>query len=134
MKTKYILLILATQSLLISNSFADETYTASSNNACKLHNQFPLPNETLDYFGECKDGYANGKAKVNWLKDGKLHQVSEGNFVHGKLEGECKIQVIGSKQNFSGTCANDLPIKGQYVDAEGIIFNGEFKNGKPLKP
>ena len=108
-----------------------ETYSTSTNNSCKIHNQFPVSGETLEFEGECKDGYANGAGKVKWFANGKMHQMSSGNYVKGKLEGDCNIEVIGTKHSFKGICKDDTPSNGTYTYEDGSVYTGEFEYGRP---
>ena len=118
--------------LFFSNAHAD-TYSTSNINSCKIHNQFPVSGETIEYEGECKDGYANGVGKVKWFVNGKIHQISGGNYVKGKLEGECSVQVTGSKHSFTGVCKDDMPSNGTYIYEDGTTYSGEFEYGRPKK-
>jgi hypothetical protein len=123
--------ILACTSLLFSINTYAETFSTSINNNCKVHNQFPVSGETIEYEGECKEGFASGIGKVKWYANGKLHQISGGNYIKGKLEGECNIQVVNSKHSFTGACKDDAPSNGTYTYEDGSVYVGEFEYGKP---
>jgi hypothetical protein len=125
---KYILCVLCLSFTQVS--FA-EMFTTASNQNCKIHNQFPIPNETVTYEGECSNSYAEGKSSVAWAVNGKIHQIINGQYKQGKLEGECSIVVSDSKMRFDGQCKNDMPVFGTYIDKEGKIYTGNLVNGKP---
>jgi len=36
---------------------------------CNVWNPSPIPNETVEWQGKCKDGYAHGLGTVQWFKD-----------------------------------------------------------------
>ena len=128
---KIVLLFTALLTVLLTPVSYADSYNVSTNNNCKIHNQFPVSGETVSYDGECKEGYANGVGKVTWFVNNKIHQISSGNYVKGKLEGECSIQVANSKHSFNGTCKDDMPINGTYIYEDGSVYTGEFEYGRP---
>ncbi len=129
-KTK-IKFILCTGCIFFTHIAFAQMFTIASNQNCKIHNQFPMANETVSYDGKCNNGYADGLSNVTWSINGKIHQTIKGQYKQGKLEGECSIVVIDSKMSFNGVCKNDMPSTGTYIDKEGKVFTGELINGTP---
>lgn len=73
----------------------DIHWITDSVSGCKVWNQNPSPNESINYTGTCKDGIASGKGSVQWYKNGELTQISEGNYIDGRLHGKGKLTWKG---------------------------------------
>ena len=58
---------------------------------CKVWNPSPIPNETVEWQGKCKEGYAHGLGTVQWFKDGKKSNQLTGIVINGKFEGEVRV-------------------------------------------
>jgi hypothetical protein len=58
---------------------------------CNVWNPSPIPNETVEWQGKCKEGYAHGLGTVQWFRDGKQSNQLTGIAINGKLESEVKV-------------------------------------------
>jgi len=58
---------------------------------CKIYNPNPQPNESVQYSGSCKTGFADGPGIVIWYLNGAFDQRFEGAFSNGKPSGNGNI-------------------------------------------
>ncbi len=111
------------------------TYATATNQTCMVYNQYPQVNETLEYTGECVEGYAQGMGSMNWLIDGKAYQTASGNLVRGKFEGICEMNMLDNPLAYKGMCENNVPHgQGKMTYKDGSNFEGQFIHGKAKLP
>lgn len=126
--------LLCTTAFCFSHSayaFYVEAVNNETKQVCKVNNQYPVPNETATYVGNCEDGYITGQAKISWLVNGRLNQTSEGEFKQGKMHGNCSMQVVNRNIGYTGQCENDLAHgMGVRQESNEIRLEGRFENGK----
>ncbi|MCJ8346539.1 hypothetical protein MJH12_13435 [bacterium] len=116
--------------LLILSTFSySSEYIIDQKSGCKIFNSNPQPKETVEYDGECKDGYITGKGTTQWYRDGKPGQRSVGEYLNGKLHGYAIVNY-NSGDKYEGTWANDkFHGKGAYILVNGTKYDGAFING-----
>lgn len=102
---------------------------------CRLAAVEPSPASAgaVRWDGPCKDGYAEGKGRLQWTADGGKYAI-EANLVRGEISGDAKLT---SKEGvYTGMLKNGLP-HGQgyfeYAD-HGGWYEGALANGKPDGP
>jgi len=102
---------------------ADET------TGCRLWNPTPHEHETVRWSGQCVNGLAQGKGKLQWLRGGQLYEVDEGEWDAGRQFG------YGSQQwptgRYDGDLANSEPNGKGALILKDARYDGEFRNGKP---
>ncbi|MCC7045430.1 MAG: hypothetical protein IT562_01835 [Alphaproteobacteria bacterium] len=54
---------------------------------CATSNPFPNPNESIRWFGNCRDGKLDGRGTLVWYRDGAETERNEGSFKDGELDG-----------------------------------------------
>jgi hypothetical protein len=96
--------------------------------ACTAWDPLPVPDETIDWTGECKDGRASGPGILKIFRSGTLVERNDGEFVDGKQTGQ------GTRRNRSGRyegAFKDGLFDGQgvYAAASGMRYDGEWKTG-----
>ena len=52
---------------------------------CYLWNPAPQDNETVDWSGECSNGFAQGNGRVNWYGTGELSQIVDTRYRDGRM-------------------------------------------------
>lgn len=68
-------------SLFASQVFASQPdWIQDEKTGCEIWNTNPLPNESITYSGECKDGKAHGYGEITWYKDGKQNGNKEKSY------------------------------------------------------
>ncbi|WP_083748570.1 FG-GAP-like repeat-containing protein [Pelomonas sp. KK5] len=119
---------------------------------CDHFNASPLPGETVQWTGGCKDSLADGDGIAEWFLDGKLNThyegamakglrqgrailrssrgaVYEGDYRNGQREGEGVLtQPDGGRYegHFSGGVASG---HGKFTSADGSGYEGDFRGG-----
>lgn len=74
---------------------------------CATSNPFPNPNESIKWFGNCRDGKLDGRGTLVWYRDGNETERNEGYFKDGELD---------------GYAATKYP--------EGYVVHGQYKQGQ----
>ena len=97
---------------------------------CKVYNEAPQPEESVQITGNCLNGYLEGQGTVIWYLRREFNQKSEGFHIKGKLNGQgSATDAIGNK--YIGEFKDSkLHGKGTSTTASGEKYVGEFKDGK----
>lgn len=104
-------------------------FVAERGSGCKVWNPHPMPGETAVWSGACRDGFADGAGRLQWLKDGKPTERDEGDWRQGRQQGR------GSQDWGSGRYDGDLV--GGEPQGQGVLmlqsgrYEGGFAAGRP---
>lgn len=104
------------------------SYIGAAN--CRVAAVEPGPSDDVRWDGACKEGYAEGKGKLQWAAKGGKYSI-EGNLVRGEISGEAKLT---SKQGvYIGMLKNGVPHGQGYFEYanHGGWYEGLLANGKP---
>ena len=101
----------------------------AKNVECSVWNHNPKPEESVTWEGSCVNGKAAGKGIASWFNRGILTQTNEGEFVDGKWSGKGKL-VDADGRVFDGEF-RDSRFYGRVSWKNGTFFEGEFVNGQP---
>lgn len=104
---------------------------------CKIWNPIPQAGETVEWLGECKNGYAEGSGQLTW-KFSTGNEVWNINMAAGKSgTGPYKIVTThnGTTSTWTGTFTNGIKT-GVNVRtfADGNQFEGSWTNGQANGP
>jgi hypothetical protein len=97
---------------------------------CRIAAVEPSPIGALRWDGACKDGYADGKGKLQWTADGGKYAI-EGSLVRGEISGEAKL--TSREGIYTGMLKNGIPHGQGYFEYanHGGWYEGVLANGKP---
>jgi hypothetical protein len=98
---------------------------------CKVSNPSPKPNETVEWSGDCLDGYADGKGVLQWYLDGAPSTRYEGTIHGGLLSGRGKLSMPNGASYEGQWLAGKQEGKGVQSMPDGTRYEGEWKNGQP---
>ncbi|MGO9473123.1 MAG: hypothetical protein ACLPWS_06855 [Rhodomicrobium sp.] len=117
--------------LLLEAPFAAHAadWIADAKTGCKVWNPQPAPGETVAWAGACKDGFADGKGTLDWLKGGRPYERDKGEWHGGRQTGEGSQTWSGGE--YKGQFSDSLPHgRGVLVLGEAR-YDGAFLSGKP---
>ncbi len=98
---------------------------------CKVWNPNPKPHETVNWFGKCVDGLANGTGLLKWYEGGKLISTGQGYVKNGRLRGSVTM-THHSGGKYVGEFEDGRPNgTGTLTYPGGKKYTGDFKGGKP---
>ena len=104
-------------------------WIADAKTGCKAWNPQPSASEAVRWSGPCKDGFADGKGVLDWLRGGSQYERDEGLWRAGRQTGEGTQTWPGGQ--YKGQFTESLP-HGRGVLASGEArYDGAFLNGKP---
>jgi hypothetical protein len=63
-------------------------WIADAKTGCKVWNPNPTPGEGASWSGACRDGIAEGKGTLQWLKGGEAYECDEGDWQAGRQTGQ----------------------------------------------
>jgi len=107
-----------------------EPYWIIDQKGCKHWNSGPLPDETVTWTGDCKNGYASGQGELQWYTAGKKGEQYIGNMANGKCHGQGKL-VFADGGVYEGQWQDSkYHGQGKQVFANGKVYEGEFKDDK----
>ncbi len=109
---------------------ADEVTWISDSSGCSVANIFPQEGESINWYGTCKKGRADGRGKLIWFLNGQTIGVYEGQMVDGWAEGQGKFTRKDGV--YTGEWKNSLQNgKGHYQHEDGSWYEGSWKDGHP---
>ncbi len=104
-------------------------WIAGAKYGCKVWNPQPSAGETVRWNGACKDGFADGKGVLEWLRGGNSYERDEGTWHGGRQTGEGTQSW--PRGQYRGEFLESLPHgKGMLISGEAR-YDGAFMNGKP---
>jgi len=104
-------------------------WIADAKTGCKVWNPQPSAGETARWSGPCKDGFADGKGALDWLRGNSQYERDEGVWRAGRQTGEGAQTWPGGQ--YKGQFLDSLPHgKGVLISGEAR-YDGAFLNGKP---
>jgi hypothetical protein len=110
---------------------ASSDWIADPKTGCKVVNSQPLPNETIEFIGNCSNGFANGKGVVTWYKDGKFNQRTEAIYINGVRNGFGYTEYQNGDKYIGDFKDNQQNGQGTYTHMRsGNKYVGEHKNDK----
>ena len=120
---------LALPALAQPSQQAKPDWIADPANGCRVWNPYPLPNESIRWSRQCPDGTLQGHGVLEWFKDGKLTERTEGDFRDGKLNGWGTYRKADGSR-YDGVFQNGRPHgQGKAVYRDGRIYEGAWNNG-----
>ncbi|MGP1718003.1 MAG: TonB family protein [Methylophilus sp.] len=132
--------VLIVQILLMWAGFchaADEVKDVwlSDEKGCKSYTRFKQPLNSIEWAGECKDGYLDGAGVLKVFEDGIHKATYSGHFVEGKLQGKGVAEFFNSRlagERVEAEFFNNTPHGlGVYSYPDGSRFEGRFEKGCP---
>lgn len=137
---------------------AAEDQWISDDHGCKISKAFRKSDETVEWSGLCKSGFAEGNGVVRWLTDGREKGRDDGEFHSGKMHGNGR-RGFDNGDYYAGLFADGVPsgigllryshgvrdrYTGEFRDGmpngtgtlylgDGTSYSGEFRNGEPLE-
>jgi hypothetical protein len=105
---------------------------------CATTNPFPNPNESIRWFGNCRDGKLDGRGTLVWFRDGAETERNEGNFKDGELDGYAVTKypegyVVHGQYRQGQRHGQFMTIRGNdYIRA--TYFNGGLVSQSRLSP
>ena len=110
---------------------ASSDWIADPKTGCKVVNPQPLPNETIEFIGNCSNGFANGKGVLTWYQDGMFKSRSEGIYINGVRKGFGYTEYQNSDKYIGDFKDNKQNGQGTYTYMRsGNKYVGEFKDDK----
>ena len=104
-------------------------WIADAKTGCKVWNPQPSAGEAARWNGPCKDGFADGKGVLDWLRGGSQYERDEGLWRAGRQTGEGTQTWPGG--NYKGQFSESLPHGRGVLQSGEARYDGAFLNGKP---
>jgi hypothetical protein len=104
-------------------------WIADAKSGCKAWNPQPSGGETVRWAGACKDGYAEGKGVLEWLRGGAPYERDEGSWHAGKQAGEGSQTWPGGQ--YKGEFLESMPHGKGLLSSGDARYQGAFLHGKP---
>jgi hypothetical protein len=107
-------------------------WIADAKSGCKVWNPRPSPGEAISWLGACKDGFAEGKGVLDWLRGGKPYEHDQGEWRAGRQTGQGTQSWPGG--SYDGQLTEGLPHGNGLLVSGEAQYNGAFLNGVPDGP
>lgn len=128
MRVKLAILALAFSLSAPAIALAGE-WIADAKTGCKVWNPHPSAGEAVRWSGLCKDGFAEGKGVLDWLRGNSQYERDEGVWRAGRQTGEgTQIWPLGQ---YRGKFAESLPSGQGTLTIGDRRYDGAFLEGKP---
>jgi MORN repeat len=109
---------------------AAEHWLADQKTGCQIKNPLPLPDESLTWAGECKDGKASGPGKLLWYANSTLFLTLEGVMEAGECRHNCTVSTQGGNKYVGDLQDNRPHGSGIMYYADGTKYSGGWASGK----
>lgn len=130
----------------------------AADQGCKVSNADRKPDETIEWSGLCRSGFAEGNGVVRWLKGGREIGRDDGGFHGGKMNGKGS-RGFDNGDYYAGSFTDGVPsgtgtlrysrgVRDRYIGefrdgipngtgtlylGDGSTYSGEFRNGEPIE-
>jgi len=101
-----------------------------STSGCQVWKPELVPNESVNWSGACKDGFAEGPGIAEWSRDGQFTLRYEGSFRAGLLQGTGTMVSAGGDRYSGGYRDGKRDGKGSYSTVVGDAYSGEWRDNK----
>jgi hypothetical protein len=127
---KYLLRYLAFV-LMVGNSYAQSPseWIEDAKTNCKVFNPNPKPQETVEFVGNCTNGFADGSGVLSWYRDGVYIGKNEGVWTNGKLNGKGTLTSSNGDKYVGEYKDGKKDGKGTETYSNGNKYVGEYRNG-----
>jgi hypothetical protein len=106
---------------------AEAMWTATSNDSgCSVWNPRPVPDESVEYIGACRNGLPTGEGTVVWYVQGTEVVRYHGPFTKGHLQSACEF-TYADGTHYVGRCKESEWLRGT-VTSGGGSYKGDFVN------
>jgi hypothetical protein len=109
---------------------AEEGFIADQK-GCKVANPSPKPKESVQWNGQCVNGYADGKGVLQWYTNNEPNSRYEGTLRRGQLSGQGTLTMPNGASYAGQWVAGKQEGKGVQSMPDGSRYEGEWKNGQP---
>lgn len=100
-----------------------------SSSGCQVWNPHPQPGETVQWFGACVSGFANGRGTAQWSKNSIPFEADEGEWRMGRQAGYgTQVWPTG---RYEGELLDGEPHGRGVLILDRLRYEGEFRSGKP---
>ena len=104
------------------------TWMTDSQSGCTVWDPQPVPDQTIRWTGDCKDGKASGAGTLTVFRAEKPVERNEGQFVEGKQTGHGVRHYLDG--HYTGRFKDGLfDGDGVYIASNGMRYDGEWKAG-----
>ena len=125
--TKIAILVVAVSPLAAQTTGG--AWSADAKNGCRIWDPHPQPQQSITWSGQCVNGFAEGRGRLQWFKDGVLFETDEGAWYQGRQMGNgSQIWPLG---NYQGGLRDGEPAGHGVLTLGDARYEGEFSNGRP---
>ncbi len=116
-----------------------DKWIVDESSGCGTSNPFPSPDESIKWFGGCKDGRLHGSGTLIWYRGKVEAERNDGTFKDGELQGEAIIaypdgHVIVGQYNAGRRHGRFITIKPNRAHVEASYRNGKLTSQRTLGP
>jgi|HubBroStandDraft_1064217.scaffolds.fasta_scaffold85044_2 hypothetical protein len=103
-------------------------WVAAQDSGCRAWDNYPYPDDRLQWDGPCVGGYVEGSGTLHWVSNGAVYETVNGEFKGGKLDGHGVVDAV--EGHFDGEFRDNRP-NGQGVlrASDGAVYSGVWVDG-----
>ena len=105
-------------------------WIADPKTGCQIRNPLPIPDESVSWSGECKDGKASGLGTLRWYANSKLFLTLNGVMENGQCRCNCTVSTETGNKYLGEMIDNRPDGSGVMTDADGTKYSGGWAGGK----
>lgn len=114
-------------------------WVKDAQSGCATSNPFPNPNESIRWFGNCRDGKLDGRGTLVWYRDGNETERNEGTFKDGEMDGYVVTTypegyVVHGQYAKGQRHGQFMTIRGSTDYVRAIYYNGALSSQARLSP
>ncbi len=113
-----------------SKRTSDAGWISSKDGHCKIYTSTNYQNRSFSWTGDCQDGYANGYGELVLLESGREVYQLKGSFTKGKVEGKARLQWLKDGDLYEGHFKGSvIHGTGHFYNDDGDHYEGNYQDG-----
>jgi hypothetical protein len=113
-----------------SNIMLSTEWIKDAQSGCAIFNKNPQANEAVSWSGDCVNGKASGKGKIQWYQAEKLTSYYEGEMKEGQYHGYGAYTSANAGSYEGNYKYNKFQGHGTLTYADGSRYQGDWKDNK----
>ena len=112
----------------IASAQAAQGWIADPRSGCRAWDNYPAPDDRIQWEGGCIGGYVEGHGTLQWFSKGENYETASGDFNKGMLEGHGTVEA--KRGHFDGEFHGNRPNGvGSFRTKDGDVYSGAWSNG-----
>ena len=112
----------------VTSAAAAPGWIADPKTGCRAWDNYPNPDDRIQWSGPCVNGFADGEGTLRWFSKGDNYETDVGHYTRGKIAGHARADA--GRGQFEGAFSDNRPNgQGVFRAKSGEVFSGRWVAG-----